>query len=139
MKISIPGVLIAAIVITLIGWIWGAHFAGVAPGAIPGSIITSIKASPIAAGMALGNSLLIALGLGWVIGLMRDRSVVSGLGAGVAAVLFFVLTTISTAYVQGGLPMGPELHPLLMATAGHLLQYVIAGMIIGAMAPKRSY
>lgn len=139
MRISVPGVLIAAIVITLIGWVWAAYFAGVAPAGIPNAIIADVKGNYIAAAMQLGNSLLIAIGLGWIVSMFKDRSAPAGLAAAIGAVLFFVLTTISGAYVQSGAPMGPEMKPLLMATAGHLLVYVVAGLIVGAMAPRKSY
>ena len=139
MRISIPGAFIAAIVISLIGWIWEAHFGGVAPAGIPGAIVATVKSNYIAAAMALANSLLIAVGLGWIIGKFKDRSIATGLVSGVGAFLFFVLTTISGMYVKSGNPMGPDLHPLLMTGASHLLLYVVAGLIMGAMAPRKTY
>jgi hypothetical protein len=132
MRINWLGVLIAAIVITLIRYLWNAHFGGADWGHFVGKAIGDIRASLPIAGKELVRSLVISAVLGWVIGLMRDRALMTGILAGVVTCIGFAITTIADGFIHG------EPLKTLMVDGGFLLvAYLVAGAILGAMAPTK--
>ncbi len=134
MRINWLGVLISAIVILLLRYLWNAHFGGADWGHFVGKAISAITANQKAAGLTLVNSLVVSAALGWVIGRLRDRSLVSGILAGVAAAVGFAATTVAPEYISGG----AVLKTFLTDAGFYVLAYAIGGAILGAMSPKSS-
>lgn len=130
MKLNWLGVIVATVAAFMIGWLWyGMIFeaqwmalSGVDPDA--GSSTTA---------MALGvlQTLVVMIGLGWLIGRLGDGWM-NGLKTGVMACVFFALTTSAYAFIYGGENMG-----LLPIDWGHMLAvYGIGGAIIGGLKMK---
>ncbi len=134
MRINWLGVLISAIVVFLLRYLWVAHFGGADWGHFVGKAISDIQANKKAAGLELVNALVLSAVLGWVIGRLRDRSLISGIGAGIVTAVGFAATTISPEYIF----TGATLKTFLTDSAFYVLAYAIGGAILGAMAPKKS-
>ena len=113
MRINWLGIIISAILMVALRYLWYAHFAGAGWG-------------------QLVNALVLSLGIGWIVGL-SGRSVATGLGVGLGAGILFGLTAVAEGYIHGA--------PLkdFMVDGGYaLVAYTIGGLVIGAFAPKRS-
>jgi hypothetical protein len=136
MRINWLGVIIATVVIAILQYLWNAHLGGADWGHVVQKAIADVQANHMAALMILGNSLIVAIGLGWLIGRMRDRSLPTGLGVGVGAAIFFAVTTAAASYVSGGVVQGPALHAVLMQAAFYVVAYAVGGGIIGALSTK---
>ncbi len=132
MRINWLGVLISAIVVFLLHYLWVAHFGGADWGHFVAKAINNITADKKAAGLELGSALVLSAVLGWVIGRLRDRSVISGLLTGVVAAIGFAVTTIAPEYIFAG----ATLKAFLTDSASFVLAYAIGGAILGAMASK---
>ncbi len=133
MRINWLGVIISAIVIVLLRYLWYAHFGGADWGHFVGKAVNAIQSDQKAALKELVNALVLSAVLGWVIGRLRDRALIPGIGAGIITAIGFAWTTASTGFIHGGALKDA------MVDAGFLLvAYVIAGAILGAMAPKPS-
>jgi hypothetical protein len=79
------------------------------------------------------NALVLSLALAWVLDASRSNSIGGGIGAGLAVAIGFGLTSISAGLMHGEDPQG------FLIDGGYLvLAYLVAGAILGAMAPKRS-
>ncbi len=133
MRINFLGVIISAIVIVLLRYLWNAHFGGADWGHFIGKAAADVQADRKAAGLELVNALVLSTALGWVIGRLRDRSLATGLGVGVLACVGFALTVVSTTVIHGA-----AWQSLIPEGGFYLAAYVIAGAILGAMAPKRT-
>lgn len=134
MRINWLGVIIAAILIAALRYLWSAHFGGADWMHMTGKAIHDIQANQKQAGMELGSALVLAIVLGWVIGLTRDRSIVTGIGIGIVTAVGFAGTTVAPEYIFGG----AALKTFLIDAGYYLAAYVVAGAVLGAMAPKRS-
>ncbi len=133
MRINWLAVIISAIIIVLLRRAWYAHFGGADWGALPGQIIGDVRGDPLLAGKELINALIASAALAWVIDATRSRSLPGGLFAGLAAAIGFGLTSISA-----GLIHGEPVHGFLIDGGYLIVAYVLAGAILGAMAPRRS-
>jgi hypothetical protein len=133
MGINWLGVIISAIIAVLVRHVWYAYFGGADLGALSGQVIREIQGDPTLAGKELLNAFVLCAALGWVIDATRSRSLAGGLGAGLAAAIGFGVTSISAGFLHGA-----PLHGLLVDGGYLVLAYALAGVIIGAMAPKRS-
>lgn len=133
MKINWLAVLITAIIVVLLRHLWYAHFAGADWGALAPQAFSEISGDPTLAGKELVNGLILSLALAWVMDASRSRSLAGGVGAGLAVAIGFGLTSISA-----GLLHGEPLQGFLIDGGYLLAAYLIAGAILGAMAPKRS-
>ena len=133
MRINWLGVIVSAIIIVALRYLWYAHFGGADWGRLLGSSFGQVQADHRQALYELVNALVLCAALGWVIGRLRDRVLSTGIGVGILACVGFALTTASDGFIHGG-PMKNA-----MVDGGYLLvAYVIAGAILGVMAPKRS-
>ena len=132
MRINWLGVIISAVFIVALRYLWYAHFGGADWGHLVGRAMAGVQASPKAAGMELVDALVLSTGLGWVIGL-SGRSAGAGLGAGLAAAVVFGLTAVAEGYIHGA-----PLKDVLIDGGYVLLAYAVGGLIIGALAPKRT-
>jgi hypothetical protein len=133
MRINWFGVIISAIIVVLLRHAWYAHFGGADWGALAGQVFGDIRDDPTLAGKELLNALVLATALGWVLDASRSASLGGGIGAGLAAGLGFGVTSISSGYIHGA-----PLKSFLIDGGFLVVAFVIAGAIIGAMAPKRS-
>ena len=132
MRINWLGIIISAIVIVALRYLWYAHFGGADWGHLATKAIAGIQGSPKAAGMELVDALVLSLGLGWLVGL-SGSSAPAGFGVGLAAGFLFGLTAVAEGYIHGG--------PLkdVMVDGGYvLIAYALGGLIIGALSTKRS-
>ena len=132
MRINWLGVIISAIIMFIVRYLWAAHFGGADWAHFATKAVADVQANHKAAGMALGAAVVTSAVLGWAIGLLRDRSLVSGVGVGIMTAVGFAATTMSAEYIFYGAP----LKTFLIDSGQYLAAYVIGGAIIGAMAPK---
>ncbi len=132
MRINWLGIIISAVVIVALRYLWSAHFGGADWGHTAPKAIAALQGDPKAAGLELVAALLVSLGLAWVIG-MTGRSAGTGLGVGLAAGVLFGLTAAAEPYIHGG-----PLKELLINGGEVLAVYGLGGLIIGALAPRRS-
>ena len=131
MRINWLGVIVSAVVIVALRYLWYAHFSGADWGQLPGRAIAGLQGSPKAAGLEFAAALLLSLGLAWVIGL-SGRAAASGLGVGLAAGVLFGLTAVAEGYIHGA-----PLKDFLVDGGYVLIAYGLGGLIIGALAPRR--
>ena len=132
MRINWLGIIISAILMVALRYLWYAHFAGAGWGNLVSQAIASINASQKTAGLELVNALVLSLGLAWIVGL-SGRSPATGLGVGLGAGILFGLTSVAEGYIHGA-PMKD-----VMVDGGYaLVAYTLGGLVIGALAPKRS-
>lgn len=136
MRINWLGVIIATVVIAILQYLWNAHLGGADWGHVVQKAIANVQANHMAALMILGNCLIVGIGLGWLVGCFRDRSLPTGLGAGIGAAIFFAATTAAASYVSGGVVQGPALHAFLMQAVFYVVAYAVGGAIIGALSSK---
>ncbi len=132
MRINWLGIIISAIIIVALRYLWYAHFSGADWGQLVAKTIAAIQGSPKAAGLELVDALVLSLGIAWVIGL-SGRAAAAGLGVGLAAGILFGLTSVAEGYIHGA-----PLKDFLIDGGYVLLAYTIGGLVIGALAPKRS-
>ncbi len=132
MRINWLGIILSAIVIVALRYLWYAHFGGADWGHLVNKAIAGIQGSQKAAGLELVDALLLSLGLAWVIGL-SGRSAAAGVGVGLAAGILFGLTAVAEGYIHGG-----PLQTLLIDGGYVLLAYGLGGLIIGLLAPRRT-
>lgn len=132
MRINWLGVIVSAIVIVALRYLWYAHFAGADWGHLVGRGVSDIQSSHKVAGLELINALVLSIGLAWLVGL-NGRSLPVGLGVGIAAGVLFGLTSASDGYIHGA-----PLKSLITDGGYAVLAYTIGGLIVGALAPQRS-
>jgi hypothetical protein len=132
MRINWLGIIISAIVIVALRYLWYAHFGGADWGHLVTKAVSGIQGSEKAAGLELVDALVLSLGIAWVTGL-SGRSAAGGLGVGLAAGVLFGLTSVAEEYIHGA-----PLKDFLVDGGFAVLAYTLAGLIIGALAPKRS-
>jgi hypothetical protein len=136
MRINWVGVVIATLIVAILRCLWVAHLGGADWSHLLQKAISGVRDNDMAALMTLANSLVVSIGLGWLVGRMRDRSLQTGLAVGVGAAVFFAVTTAAAGYAAGGVVAGPALHAFLMDSAFYLVAYAIGGATIGAIAAK---
>ncbi|HEX4097802.1 MAG TPA: DUF1761 family protein [Caulobacteraceae bacterium] len=132
MRINWLGIIISAIVIVALRYLWYAHFGGADWGQLVSKAVGGIQGSQKAAGLELVNALVLSLGIAWVTGL-SGRSAAGGLGVGLAAGVLFGLTSAAEGYIHGA-----PLNDFLVNGGYAVLAYTLAGLIIGASAPRRA-
>jgi hypothetical protein len=132
MRINWLGVIISALLIVLIRHGWYAHFGGADWARLAPQVIDEIKGDLTLAGKELVNALVVAVALGWLIDATRSGNIAGGFGVGLAAGIGFAVTSISSGYIHGA-----PLMSFLIDGGYLLLAFVLAGAIIGAMAPRR--
>lgn len=136
MRINWLGVIIATVVIAILQYLWNAHVGGADWGRMVPKAIANIQSNHMGALMILGDCLVVAIGLAWLVGRLRDRSLPTGLGVGVGAAVFFAATTAAASYAAGGVVAGPALHAFLMQAVFYVVAYAVGGAIIGALSSK---
>ena len=132
MRINWLGIIISAILIVALRYLWYAHFGGADWGHLVGRAIGGIQANQKAAGLELVDALVLSLGIAWVIGL-SGSSAAGGLGAGIAAGILFGLTSVAEGYIHGA-----PLKDFLVDGGYVLVAYALGGLVIGILAPRRS-
>jgi hypothetical protein len=132
MRINWLGVIISAILIVALRYLWYAHFSGADWGQLVGKAVGGIQANQKAAGLELVNALVLSLGIAWVAG-MSGGSAASGLGSGLAAGILFGLTAVAEGYIHGA-----PLHDFIVDGGYAVLAFTLGGLVIGALAPRRS-
>jgi hypothetical protein len=132
MRISWLGIIVSAIVMVALRYLWYAHFAGADWGHLATKAVAAIQGSQKAAGLELVDALVLSLGIGWVTGL-SGRAAAAGLGVGLAAGVLFGLTSVAEGYIHGA-----PLKDFLVDGGYVLIAYALGGLIIGALAPRRS-
>jgi hypothetical protein len=132
MRINWLGVLISVVLAVVLRHAWYAHFGGTEWGGLASQVINEIRGDTTLAGKELLNALVMVLALGWLIDATRSGNIGGGLGVGLAAGIGFAVTSVSSGYLHGGPLM------TLLIDGGYLLAaYVLTGLILGAMAPRR--
>lgn len=130
MKLNWLGIVVATVAAYFIGFLWyGVLFeeqwttlSGVTP-----------EAGSATSAMALGfvQTLVVMIGLGWLIGRLGDGWM-NGLKTGLMACVFFALMTLAYDFIYQTDPMG-----LLWIDVSHLLAvYGVGGAIIGGLKMK---
>lgn len=131
MRISWLGVIVSAVVITALRYLWYAHFTGADWGHLVGATIGQVQSSPRVAGLELVNALVLSLGLAWLVSL-NGRSAATGAGVGLAAGVLFGLTSASDGAIHGA-----PLQGLITDGGFAVLAYTVGGAIIGALTPQK--
>jgi hypothetical protein len=132
MRINWLGIIISAILIVALRYLWYAHFGGADWGQLVSRAIGGIQANQKAAGLELVAALVLSLGIAWVSG-MSGQSAAGGLGAGLAAGILFGVTSVAEGYIHGA-----PLHDFLVDGGYVLIAYTLAGLVMGLLSPKRS-
>ena len=131
MRINWLGIIISAIVIVALRYLWYAHFGGADWGHLVGKAVAGIQGSQKAAGLELVDALVLSLGIAWIAGL-SGRAAAAGLGVGLAAGVLFGLTSVAEGYIHGA-----PLKDFLIDGGYVLLAYGLGGLIIGGLAPSK--
>jgi len=132
MRINWLGIIVSAIVMVALRYLWYAHFAGADWGHVVTRAVAGIQGSQKAAGLELVDALVLSLGIAWVTGL-SGRAAAAGLGVGLAAGVLFGLTAVAEGYIHGA-----PLKDVLVDGGYVLVAYALGGLIVGALAPRRS-
>lgn len=132
MRINWLGIIISAILMVALRYLWYAHFAGAGWGDLVNHAVAGVQASQKSAGLELVNALVLSLGIAWIVGL-SGRSATAGLGVGLGAGILFGATAVAEGYIHGA-----PLKDFLVDAGYAVLAYTLGGLVIGALAPKRS-
>jgi hypothetical protein len=84
--------------------------------------------------MTLGalNTLLVVVGVAWLVARLGAHSLMAGLGAGLAAFVFFAFTAMAMDYIYQG-----DSQQLFAIDVGYqLASFLVAGAVLGMMRPK---
>lgn len=86
--------------------------------------------------MILGvvNTVIVVIGLNWLLTRLRPASLSAALGAALAAWFFFDFTTMAVDYLY----LGHSLELVAINMGYQLVAYLVAGAVIGAVARRRS-
>ncbi len=132
MRISWPGVIIGAILMVALRYLWYAHFAGADWDHLARKAMDAMAADRDNLLPEAGIALVLSSALGWLIGQLREQSIIAGVAAGIIACAGFSLTTLYAERIHGGA------HGDLLVDAGYMFAaFALAGAVLGAMAPKR--
>ncbi len=135
MRVSnVIGVLLAAVLMVVLRSAWYAHFAGVDFGHLVNHVVADLtKANHQTLLLGFGLSLLVSIVLSWLMGHIGGRSPIGGLMAGLTAFVGFGLTTQALQYVYAGQTL-----KALEIDLGYLAAaYLLAGLVIGSISPRR--
>jgi hypothetical protein len=123
------GVIVAAIVMYVIGWLWyGMLFKAQYDAAMPTE--TAMATTTYVYGFI--NTLVVAIGLGVVAPRLGDGWA-GGAKTGLIVAIFFAITTLMMGYIYGNMPKN-----LLWMDVGYLLvMYVVGGAIVGGLSLGR--
>ena len=123
------GVVLAAVVSYLIGWVWFDPLFGAAWLAemkMTEEQMAAAGAMPMILGFV--NTLVTCVGLGLLVPRL-EGTLMGGLKTGVLAAIFFAGTTSAMNYIYGG-----DSQKLVMIDFGYMLvMYAVAGAIIGGL------
>ncbi len=124
-------VILAVIVQQVVGYVWYEPLFGKA-------WVAALGYTPSMDGMAMKmslgvvNTLVIAVGLAWLIGRLGARSLGTAVGVALAAWFFFDFTTMAVDYLYVG-----HTKELVAINMGYqLVCYALVGAILGLMKPK---
>ena len=132
MRISWPGVFISTVVVVALRYLWYAHFAGVDWDHLAAKAVDALIANRNLAPQEALDALLVSAALGWLIGQLREQSILAGIAAGIIACAGFALTTLY------GVRLHAPVRGDLLIDAGYLFAaYAVSGAILGATAPRR--
>ncbi|HEY9218294.1 MAG TPA: DUF1761 domain-containing protein [Phenylobacterium sp.] len=124
-------VLITVVLLEALGFLWYGPLFGARWTAALGHVP---EAGDMTVTMTLGvlNTIIIAVGLSWLIDRLGARSLMGGIGVALTAWFFFDFTTMAIDYLYVG--HSAELVAINMGY--QLVSYLLAGAILGVMRPK---
>ena len=132
MRINWLGIIISALLIVALRYLWYAHFGGADWGQLVSRAVGGVQANQKAAGLEFVTALVLSLGIAWIVGL-SGRAAATGLGVGLGAGVLFGLTSVAEGYIHGA-----PLHDFIVDGGYVVIAYTLAGLIIGALSPRRS-
>jgi hypothetical protein len=125
-------VVVAIVLMEALGYLWYAVlFSKAWVAALGHAPSTSGQAMSQALGVV--NTVVIVVGLAWLLGRLGARGLGATLGAALAAWFFFDFTTMAIDYLYVG-----QSTTLVAINMGYqLASYALAGVIFGAIRPRR--
>ncbi len=132
MRISWPGVIISAVLMVCLRYLWYAHFAGADWDHLAARAVAALVATQAVALQEAGIDLVLAAALAWLISQLREQSVLAGVAAGIVACAGFSLTTLFAERIHSGA------NGDLLLDAGYMFAaFALAGAVLGGAAPRR--
>ena len=132
MRISWPGVFISTVVVVTLRYLWYAHFAGADWDHLATKAVDAMVANRGLVPQEALVALLVSAALGWLIGQLREQSILAGIAAGIIVCAGFALTTFYAIRLHA--PVRGD----LLIDAGYMFAaYAVSGAILGATTPRR--
>jgi hypothetical protein len=127
-------VVVATIALEVLGYLWYAVVFTAAWTAAGGGAQKNGVSQGAAYGLGVLNTLIIMIGLSWLLARMGRSGLAASVGAALAAWLFFDFTTMSIDYLYQG-----QSAALVEINMGEqLVSYLLAGLIFGLLPPKKA-
>lgn len=126
-------VVIAAVVVFLLGYVWYAVlFTAPWTAALVGATLAPALTPGAAMAVGFVNILLITIGLAWLLNRLGARRLDAAVGVSLAVWLFFNFTTMAVDYIYVGLS-----RDLVLINMGYqLVSYLVTGVILALIRPK---
>ena len=125
-------VIVATIVLEVVGYVWYAVVFAAAWTAAGGGAQKNGLSQGAAYGLGVVNTLVITIGLAWLLARLGQRGLMASVGGALAAWLFFDFTTMSLDFLYQGQSMA-----LVQINMGEqLVSYLLAGVIFGLLPAK---
>jgi hypothetical protein len=127
-------VVVATIVLEVLGYVWYAVVFKAAFMAAGGGAQTNGLSQGAAYGFGVINTLIIMIGLSWLIGRLGRGGLMASVGGALAAWLFFDFTTMALDYLYQG-----QSARLVQINMGEqVVSYLLAGVIFGLLPAKKA-
>ena len=127
-------VVVATVVLEVLGYVWYAVAFKAAWTAAGGGAQTNGLSQGAAYGLGVVNTVIIMIGLAWLLARLGRSGLMASVGAALAAWLFFDFTTMAIDFLYQG-----QSAALVQINMGEqLVSYLLAGVIFGLLPAKRT-
>lgn len=127
-------VVVATVVLEVLGYVWYAVVFASAWTAAGGGAQKNGLSQGAAYGLGALNTLIIMIGLSWLMARLGRSGLMASVGAALAAWLFFDFTTMALDFLYQG-----QSTALVQINMGQqLVAYLVAGVIFGLMPAKKA-
>jgi hypothetical protein len=125
-------VIVATIVLEVVGYVWYAVVFSAAWTAAGGGAEKNGLSQGAAYGLGVVNTLIITIGLSWLLARLGRSGLMASVGCALAAWLFFDFTTMALDFLYQG-----QSAALVRINMGEqLVSYLLAGVIFGLLPAK---
>ena len=101
MRISWPAVYVSTVLTVALRHLWYARFGGADWDQLARTALDGALATPILVLQETGVALALSSALGWLIGQLREQSILAGIAAGIIVCAGFSLTTLIDVRIHG--------------------------------------